>query len=80
MRCIPGRGRGHCRTLCFSAERQRLLGLSRLDLRESAGNHAGDLKDKVQEFAKGKDLDTLQLGRCMDNKETETEVKKPRER
>ena len=28
------------------------------------------------EFAKGKDLDALQLARCMDNKETEEEVNK----
>ncbi len=30
-----------------------------------------NVKDKVLEFAKGKDLDVLQLTRCMDNKETE---------
>ena len=38
--------------------------------------NAGNLKDKVLEFAKGKELDTLQLSRCMDNKETEAEVNK----
>ena len=38
--------------------------------------NAGNLKDKVLEFAKGKDLDALQLTRCMDNKETEAEVNK----
>ncbi len=38
--------------------------------------NAGNLKDKVVEFAKGKDLDVLQLTRCMDNKETEGEVDK----
>src|SRR5580658_173172 len=36
----------------------------------------GNLKDKVLEYAKGKDLDALQLTRCMDNKETEAEVNK----
>jgi protein-disulfide isomerase len=36
----------------------------------------GNLKDKVLEFAKGKELDALQLTRCMDNKETEAEVNK----
>jgi protein-disulfide isomerase len=35
-----------------------------------------NLKDKVLEFAKGKQLDALQLTRCMDNKETEAEVNK----
>jgi protein-disulfide isomerase len=35
-----------------------------------------NLKDKVLEFAKGKELDVLQLSRCMDNKETEAEVNK----
>jgi protein-disulfide isomerase len=35
-----------------------------------------NLKDKVLEFAKDKKLDALQLTRCMDNKETETEVNK----
>ena len=34
------------------------------------------MKDKVLEFAKGKELDALQLTRCMDNKETEAEVVK----
>jgi protein-disulfide isomerase len=38
--------------------------------------NAGNLKDKVLEFAKGKELDTLQLTRCLDNKETEAEVNK----
>ena len=33
-----------------------------------------NLKDKVLEFAKGKQLDVLQLTRCMDHKETEAEV------
>ena len=31
---------------------------------------AENLKDKVLEFAKGKEIDALQLTRCMDNKET----------
>ncbi|MDB5603391.1 MAG: oxidoreductase, partial [Bradyrhizobium sp.] len=35
-----------------------------------------NLKDKVLEFAKTKNLDTLQLGRCMDTKATEAEVAK----
>jgi len=35
-----------------------------------------NLKDKVLEFAKGKELDALQLTRCMDNKETDAEVNK----
>jgi protein-disulfide isomerase len=35
-----------------------------------------NLKDKVLEFAKSKDIDQLQLARCMDNKETEAEVSK----
>jgi protein-disulfide isomerase len=35
-----------------------------------------NIKDKVLEFAKGKQLDILQLTRCMDNKETEPEVNK----
>jgi protein-disulfide isomerase len=38
--------------------------------------NAGNLKDKVLEFAKGKELDVLQLTRCMDNKETEAEINK----
>ena len=33
-----------------------------------------NLKDKVLEFAKGKPLDVLQLGRCMDTRATEAEV------
>ncbi|HVN06939.1 MAG TPA: thioredoxin domain-containing protein [Bryobacteraceae bacterium] len=37
---------------------------------------AGSLKDKVLEFAKSKQLDVLQLTRCMDNKETEADVDK----
>ena len=38
---------------------------------------AGSLKDKVMEWAKGeKDIDALQLGRCMDTKATEAEVNK----
>jgi protein-disulfide isomerase len=35
-----------------------------------------NLKDKVLEFAKGKEIDALQLTRCMDNKESEAEVNK----
>jgi len=35
-----------------------------------------NLKDKVLEFAKDKQLDLLQLARCMDNRETEAEVNK----
>jgi protein-disulfide isomerase len=35
-----------------------------------------NLKDKVLEFAKGKEIDPLQLTRCMDQKETEAEVDK----
>lgn len=35
-----------------------------------------NLKDKVLEFAKTKNIDTLQLGRCMDTKATEEEVNK----
>jgi len=35
-----------------------------------------NLKDKVLEFAKGKEIDALQLTRCMDNKETDAEIKK----
>jgi len=38
--------------------------------------NAENLKDKVLEFAKGKELDALQLARCMDNRETEGEVNK----
>ena len=37
---------------------------------------AENLKDKVLEFAKTKNLDTLQLARCMDTKATEGEVDK----
>jgi protein-disulfide isomerase len=33
-----------------------------------------NFKDKVQEFAKGKDIDAAQLGACMDSKATEAEV------
>ena len=35
-----------------------------------------NLKDKVLEFAKSKDLDTLQLTSCMDNRSTEPEIDK----
>ena len=35
-----------------------------------------NLKDKVLEWAKSNDIDTLQLGRCMDTKATEPEVEK----
>jgi protein-disulfide isomerase len=35
-----------------------------------------NLKDKVLEFAKSKNLDTVQLGHCMDTKATEGEVDK----
>jgi len=35
-----------------------------------------NLRDKVLEFAKGKEIDALQLGRCMDTKATEAEVDK----
>jgi protein-disulfide isomerase len=43
--------------------------------------HQGDitkenLRDKVLEFAKGKEIDALQLGSCMDTKATEAEVDK----
>ncbi len=37
---------------------------------------AENFKSKVMDFAKGKDLDVLQLTRCMDNNETESEVEK----
>jgi protein-disulfide isomerase len=37
---------------------------------------AANLKDKVLEFAKTENLDTIQVGRCLDNKATETEVDK----
>jgi protein-disulfide isomerase len=35
-----------------------------------------NLREKVLEFAKGKEIDALQLGRCMDTKATEAEVDK----
>ena len=35
-----------------------------------------NLRDKVLEFAKGKEIDALQLGRCMDTRATEAEVDK----
>jgi protein-disulfide isomerase len=35
-----------------------------------------NLRVKVMEFAKGKEIDALQLGRCMDTKATEAEVDK----
>jgi len=35
-----------------------------------------NLREKVLEFAKGKQLDALQLGRCMDTRATEAEVDK----
>ena len=35
-----------------------------------------NLKDKVLEFAKGKEIDPVQLTRCMDNKQTEAEIDK----
>jgi len=38
--------------------------------------NAENLKDKVLDFAKGKEIDTLQLSRCMEHKETEAEVNK----
>ena len=43
--------------------------------------HQGDitkenLREKVLEFAKGKEIDALQLGRCMDTRATEAEVNK----
>ncbi len=37
---------------------------------------AVNLKDKVLDWAKGADLDTLQLGRCIDGRATEAEVDK----
>jgi protein-disulfide isomerase len=37
---------------------------------------ADNLKSKVLEFAQGKEIDSLQLGRCMDNKSTEADVNK----
>ena len=36
----------------------------------------GNVKDKILEWAKGKDIDILQLTRCMDKKETDAEVEK----
>jgi protein-disulfide isomerase len=35
-----------------------------------------NLREKVLEFAKGKEIDALQLGRCMDTRATEAEVDK----
>jgi len=35
-----------------------------------------NLRDKIMEFAKGKEIDALQLGRCMDTRGTEPEVDK----
>ena len=35
-----------------------------------------NLREKVLEFAKGKEIDALQLGRCMDTRATEAEVNK----
>lgn len=35
-----------------------------------------NLRDKILEFAKGKEIDALQLGRCMDTRATEAEVDK----
>jgi protein-disulfide isomerase len=37
---------------------------------------ADNLRAKIMEFAQGKELDALQLGRCMDTKATEAEVNK----
>jgi len=37
---------------------------------------AETFRDKIMEFAKGKEIDALQLGRCMDTKSTEPEVDK----
>ncbi|MEO7650418.1 MAG: thioredoxin domain-containing protein [Bryobacteraceae bacterium] len=37
---------------------------------------ADNLKTKVLDFAKGKEIEPLQLGRCMDTKDTEAEVNK----
>ena len=36
--------------------------------------NAGNLKDKVLEWAKTADMDTMQLGRCMDTRATEAEI------
>jgi len=38
--------------------------------------NAENLRGKIMEFANGKDIDALQLGRCMDTKATEPEVDK----
>jgi len=38
-----------------------------------------NLKDKVLEFAKGKEIDTAQLSKCIDSRATEDEVDKTRE-
>jgi protein-disulfide isomerase len=35
-----------------------------------------NLRSKVLDFARGKEIDTLQLGRCLETKETEAEVNK----
>ena len=35
---------------------------------------AENLKSKIMEFARGKEIDVLRLGRCLDAKETEAEV------
>ncbi len=40
---------------------------------------AETFKDKVLEFAKGKDIDVLQLARCLDSRSTEPEVDKSME-
>lgn len=37
---------------------------------------ADNLKSKALEFAKGKEIDSIQLSRCLDTKETEAEVNK----
>lgn len=37
---------------------------------------AENMKDKVLEFAKSKDLDTLQIARCIDNRSTEADIDK----
>jgi len=51
------------------------------DFHDWAYEHQSELtkenfRDKVLEFAKGKEIDALQLGRCMDTKSTEPEVEK----
>src|SRR4051812_33887748 len=38
--------------------------------------NAENLPGKIMDFAKGKEIDALQLGRCMDTKATEPEVDK----